>query len=262
MEILRKTVELLEGGETLVLVTIVSAGAGTPGKTGFKMVVTRSGTLYGTVGGGALEARAVEEARGVLEGGEGGLREYDLSALGMKCGGRARLLYELLEARPDFLIFGGGHVGRALAPLLESIGFRVTVYDPRPEVRSLLPDSDTCRLVQGGYEELNAVRELLETCEFCFIATHGHEHDYLVLKQLLELRAEYRYLGLIGSRSKVRTTVKRLETDGREKPPYLYAPVGLAIGGSTPAEIAISVAAEVLTVRHGAVAPHLRDRVG
>jgi xanthine dehydrogenase accessory factor len=262
MEMLRKTVELLDAGETLVLVTVVSAGAGTPGKAGFKMIVTASGTLFGTVGGGALEARAVEDARGVLEGGESGLREYDLSALGMTCGGRAGLLFELLEACPDFLVFGGGHVGRALTPLLESLGFRVTVYDPRPEVRTLLPETEGRTVIEGPYEDLRLAGRLLETCRFFFIATHGHEHDYVVLKQLLEAGGDYCYVGLIGSRSKVRTTFKRLEADGRQRPPYLYAPVGLAIGGNTPAEIAVSVAAEVLAVRYGAGAPHMRDRTG
>ena len=82
-----------------------------------------------------------------------------------------------------------------------------------------------------------------------------------MLKQVLEARPEYRYLGLIGSRSKIRSTVKRLEADGLKRPPFLYAPVGLAIGGSTPAEIAISIAAEVLAVRYGAAAPHMRDRL-
>jgi xanthine dehydrogenase accessory factor len=81
------------------------------------------------------------------------------------------------------------------------------------------------------------------------------------LKQLVEVKPSYRYVGLIGSRSKVRATLKRLESDGHQRPTFLYAPVGLAIGGSTPAEIAISVAAEVLAVRYGASAPHMRDRL-
>jgi xanthine dehydrogenase accessory factor len=261
MDILRKTIELLDSGEALVLITVVRASAGTPGKPGFKMIVTQSGALHGTVGGGALEARAIEDARAALQSLEGGLTEYDLSALGMKCGGRASLLFEVLQARANFVLFGGGHIGRALTPVLESLGFRVTVYDPRPEVQQLLPAGEQRAVLQGDYADLTPVRAALEDCEFCFIATHGHEHDYLVLKQLVEVKPSYRYVGLIGSRSKVRATLKRLESDGHQRPTFLYAPVGLAIGGSTPAEIAISVAAEVLAVRYGASAPHMRDRL-
>jgi xanthine dehydrogenase accessory factor len=178
----------------------------------------------------------------------------------MKCGGRADLVFEVLQARPAFALFGGGHIGRALTPILESLGFRVTVYDPRPEVQQLLPANEQRTLVQGDYGDLAALRSLLADCEFCFIATHGHEHDYVVLKQLVEMKASFRYVGLIGSRSKVRSTLKRLQADGHDKPSFLYAPVGLAIGGSTPSEIAVSVAAEVLAVRYGASAPHMRDR--
>jgi len=261
MDILRKTVELLEQGDDLVLVTVIEAGAGTPGKTGFKMIVTRSGALHGTVGGGALEARAVQDARKMLQNMEGGQRDYDLGEIGMTCGGRTSLLFEVLQARQSFVVFGGGHIGRALSPILQSLGFRVTVYDPRAEVSELLPDTGQRKVVRGDYGDLAPVRSVLEASEFCFIATHGHEHDYAVLKQVLEARPEYRYVGLIGSRAKVRTTLKRLEADGIERPPFLYAPVGLAIGGSTAEEISVSIAAEVLAVRYGAPAPHMRDRL-
>jgi len=261
MDILRKTVGLLESGEDLVLVTVIEAGTGTPGKPGFKMVVTGSEAIHGTVGGGALEARALEDARKALSSRQGGLISYDLADLGMICGGRASLLFEVLEARQSFVVFGGGHIGRALAPILESLGFRVTVYDPRPEVRQQMPDTQMRTLIQGDYSDLTPVGSILAASQFCFIATHGHEHDYAVLKQALEQRESYRYLGMIGSRSKVRATLRRLEAEGRQKPPFLYAPVGLAIGGDTPAEIAVSIAAEVVAVRSGAAAPHMRDRL-
>jgi xanthine dehydrogenase accessory factor len=159
------------------------------------------------------------------------------------------------------VLFGGGHIGRALAPILETLGFRVTVYDPRPEVAELLPQTETRTILRGEYSDLSPVLSVLAGCDFCFIATHGHEHDYLVLKQVLEAREEYRYLGLIGSRSKIRSTLKRLHADGLERPAFLYAPVGLAIGGNTPAEIAVGIAAEILAVRSGASAPHMRDRL-
>ena len=76
---------------------------------------------------------------------------------------------------------------------------------------------------------------------------------------MLEAKGGYRYVGLIGSRAKIRTTLQKLAAAGLQAPDYLYAPVGLKIGGDTPAEIAISIAAEVVAVVHGAEVTHMRS---
>jgi xanthine dehydrogenase accessory factor len=151
-------------------------------------------------------------------------------------------------------------VGRALAPILESLGFRVTIYDSRPEVQPALAGVPGRRVVAGEYTDIAPVRPELERSEFCFIATHGHLHDYQVLTQVLAAGGKRRYIGLIGSRSKVRATRERLARDGEPAPDCLYAPVGLVIGAQSPAEIAVAVAAEVVAVLHGTPAPHMRDR--
>ncbi|MBN2552458.1 MAG: XdhC family protein, partial [Spirochaetales bacterium] len=166
---------------------------------------------------------------------------------------------EYMQARQGFMLFGGGHIGRALTPILESLDFRVTVFDSRPEVRDLLVEKDGRSIIIGDYEDIGTAADVLRTCRFCFIATHGHLHDFQVLKQVLEAKEDYRYVGLIGSRSKIRTTLEKLAASGLKAPEFLYAPVGLKIGGDTPAEIAISIAAEVVAVQHGAEAPHMRS---
>jgi xanthine dehydrogenase accessory factor len=112
----------------------------------------------------------------------------------------------------------------------------------------------------GEYSDLAPARERLEASEFCFIATHGHLHDYAVLKQVLQSPGRWRYIGLIGSRAKVRHTRERLAAEGIQVPDSLYAPVGLDLGAQTPAEIAVAVAAEVVALLHGTAAPHMRDR--
>ena len=258
MEILKQCSSLIEQGINIVLVTVVKAGSGTPGKAGFKMVLTDQGDLFGTVGGGAIEHRAVEDGKEVLRTRENRLEEYNLEKLQMKCGGKVTLLYEYMQGRRGFMLFGGGHIGRALSPILESLGFRVTVFDSRPEVRDLLVETEERTILIGDYEDIASAAETLRACEFCFIATHGHLHDFQVLKQVLQAKDEYRYVGLIGSRSKIRTTLDKLEAEGLQTPGYLYAPVGLEIGGDTAAEIAISIAAEVVAVVHGAEVPHMR----
>ena len=259
MEILKQCTTLLEQGSDIVLVTVVRAGSGTPGKEGFKMILTDRHELYGTVGGGAVEHRAVQEAEEVLRSRSNRLESYDLEKLGMKCGGQVTLLYEYMQARQGFMLFGGGHIGRALTPILESLGFRITVFDSRPEVRDLLGEREGRSIIIGDYEDIGKAVDVLRACRFCFIATHGHLHDFQVLKQVLEAGNDYRYVGLIGSRSKIRTTVEKLAACGLKAPGFLYAPVGLEIGGDTPAEIAISIAAEVVAVLNGAEAPHMRS---
>jgi len=259
MDILKQCSSLIAQGIDIVLVTVVKAGSGTPGKAGFKMILTDRGELFGTVGGGAIEHRAVEDGREVLRTRENRLEEYNLEKLEMKCGGQVTLLYEYMQGRRGFMLFGGGHIGRALTPVLESLGFRVTVFDSRPEVLDLLGEREERTILIGDYEDIAVAADNLRACEFCFIATHGHLHDFQVLKQVLRARDEYRYVGLIGSRSKIRTTLEKLEAAGQQAPDYLYAPVGLKIGGDTAAEIAISIAAEVVAVVHGAEVPHMRS---
>ena len=259
MDILKTCSSLIERGISLVLVTVVKAGRGTPGKEGFKMILTDRGELFGTVGGGAIEHRAVEDGKEVLKTRENRLESYDLAKLEMKCGGQVTLLYEYMQGRRGFMLFGGGHIGRALTPILESLGFRVSVFDSRPEVRELLGEAEGRTIMIGDYDDIGEAADTLRACEFCFIATHGHQHDFQVLRQVLQAKDGYRYVGLIGSRAKIRTILEKLKAAGLQAPEYLYAPVGLKIGGDTPAEIAISIAAEVVAVVHGAEAPHMRS---
>ena len=278
MSLYREIASILESGRSLVLVTVVDTSSSSPGREGFKLAVAEDGELRGTVGGGALEHRAVELAREMLGSGPGGaaggaeagaprLVELDLAALGMECGGKATLLFERLAAQEPFVLFGGGHVGRALAPLLEGLGYRVTVFDDREAVRAPLAGTaggpaaggPSREVVIGPFADISPVAPRLAAGGRCFIATHGHEHDSAVLRQLLRLEVGWSYIGMIGSRRKVRAALERLRGEGLAVPPQLYAPVGLDLGGGSPAEIAVAVAAELIALRHGRPVPHLRD---
>jgi len=266
METLRKCLELLDQGTDVVLVTVLTASAGTPGKPGFKLVLTGDGRSFGTVGGGALEHQAAADARKLFESRTSAVASYNLAQLGMRCGGAATLSFEFLPGARGFVLFGAGHLGRALAPILESLGFRLTLFDSRPEVREAVlaagpgsPEAARRSVVIGDYTDLSPVRAALEAAEGCFIATHGHQHDYEVLKQVLACAPRLRYLGLIGSRTKIRTTHERLKQEGIAVPDCLFAPVGRDLGAQTPAEIAVAIAAEIVALRYGKAAPHLRE---
>ena len=258
MSFYRRCADLLEAGGSIVVVTVLETAAGSPAKPGFKMLVGDGGDSFGTVGGGALERHATEVAREML--GSGGIRtvRLDLASLGMVCGGEVTLLFERVDGGKPFLLFGGGHVGRALAPLLCSLGFRVTVYDSRPEARGWLAEVPGASVLVGPYTDLAGIAKELRRSRHCFVATHGHEHDWAVLRQLLEVSSEWEYVGVIGSLRKAREIHERLRESGREVPAFLHTPAGLPIGGDTPAAIALSVAAEVVALSSGREVPHLR----
>ena len=145
-------------------------------------------------------------------------------------------------------IFGGGHVGQALAPVLSGVGFRVTVYDNRERMAGQFPTAE--RFILGDYGDVGA-HVALTSDDYAVIMSPGHQADYELLTQVL--RSPATYIGCIGSRHKVAATTARLLADGfaEADAARIHSPIGLAIGAETPAEIAISVAAELIAHRAG-----------
>lgn len=157
-------------------------------------------------------------------------------------------------ATPRAFIFGGGHVGAALVPVLARLGYPVTVFDDRPEIAASENHPDAARVVCANYEDI--VREVAVTSrDIAVISTAGHASDVTVARQLLPCRP--RYLGCLGSRKKTAFMHGKLTEAGfsEEEIARLHMPVGLAIGAETPDEIAISIAAEIVAVMHGLELP-------
>ncbi len=148
------------------------------------------------------------------------------------------------------LIFGGGHVGAALTPLLATLGFRVTVCDDRPEFASPRRFPQAAETLWGPFPDL-AARLKITSDDYVAVMTRGHQADYEVLAATL--RSGARYIGCIGSRKKLALCRDRLLAAGFTAEEYarLHAPIGLPIGAETPEEIAVSVAAELIAVRSG-----------
>ena len=147
-------------------------------------------------------------------------------------------------------IFGGGHVSQALVPAIAAVGFRPVVYDDRPEFAdlSLFPRAEAA--LCGPFERLE--EQITVTADdYVVIMTRGHQADYEVLAKLL--RSGAKYIGCIGSRKKLALCRDRLLEAGFTAEEYakIHAPIGLAIGAETPAEIAVSVTAELIAVRAG-----------
>ncbi len=234
-----------------VVATVVSAGGSTPRGAGAKMIVYPDGRTVGTVGGGAIEAETIERARELVSSNEPVLLSYDLGDdVGMTCGGRMDIFLEPIAAGPAVLIVGGGHVGQAVAAAAKRAGFRVTVVDDREGVVSeeRFPSADR-RLVGGT--ELMHDPIAVDEATFVVVVTRGHRFDQDWVKVLLPCRP--RYVGMIGSVEKVRASFEKLEADGVPAAALrtVHAPIGLDIGAETPEEIAVSVVAEMIAVRHG-----------
>ena len=160
-------------------------------------------------------------------------------------------LVELVAGAPRLVVFGGGHVGGAIARVASSAGWRVTVVDDREDFADAArhPAAESC--VTCDWHDLPPALGL-DSATWCVVATRGHQHDALIVDQLA--RRDLRYLGMLGSRRKVALTWQLLERWGvpRARLDEVHAPIGLAIGADTPEEIAVSVVAEMIAVRRAA----------
>jgi xanthine dehydrogenase accessory factor len=345
VEITKAALALFEAGRRFALVSTLETSGSSPRHSGAAMIVRADGSISGTVGGGALEGRAIQTALEVLHTGASRIMEFELTnadsaGLGMICGGRGRLLVECIDpaagADPDVFaalggllagggrgwlvtgvapatggvegltvkralvdtagnvsgdpplpleklqglpkmggalgghtagelrgiyvqpvgvpgtvyVFGAGHCGKSLVPLLGLVGFRTVIVDDRGEFANAerFPDADEV-VVPGSLHSVMASLPVDEQ-SYLVIMTRGHLFDRSVLAQAL--RTPARYVGMIGSRKKIAETYQALREEGftDEDIARVHAPIGVTIGAETPEEIAVSIAAELISVRH------------
>ena len=239
-EILAALEEAFQCNEPVALATLVEVRGASPAQAGFKLLVRQDGSVVGNVGGGALEKRIRDEALAALQEGKSRLAHYTLresgpDAVGMLCGGEATVFIEVYQATPTLLIVGGGHVGLPLAELARIVGFRVQVVDVHPEKGTVLRFDPAAISAQT----------------YVVLVTEDHVSDEQALRQALETPATY--VGMIGSQRKVRVILEHLRDEGvaAEQLERVRAPIGLALGGRSPGEIALAILAEVVQVRYG-----------
>jgi xanthine dehydrogenase accessory factor len=254
-----RVVEALRQGKRLTIATIVDAAGSTPRKEGARMAVLEGDELIDSIGGGALEALVIEDARSLILSGGSRVKEYLLKegnepeCTGMICGGRVRVHLQVELPPERLLIFGAGHVGAALAALTPALGFATTVLDDRAEfldVSRFPRQVQLQRLGPGFSGDLPPV----DASTYVAIVTRCHRTDLEALRRVLGTPAGY--IGLIGSRRKVRLIVERLRREGisESRLSGLRSPIGIPIGACTPEEIAVSIAGEMIQVRRGSVA--------
>jgi xanthine dehydrogenase accessory factor len=264
MDIYEKIVSLRREGRRAALATIINVRGSIPSFATAKMLVSEDGSVFGTIGGGCVEAEVWQAAREVIEEEKPRTLAFNLDKnpkydTGLVCGGSLEIFVEPLLPPATVYIFGAGHVGLHVYRVARIAGFEVVVIDDRDSYasRERFPEAQDIHA-----EEFDRVIEKLTLPEsaFVIIATRGHRDDMRVLRWAIDTPA--RYIGMIGSKRKVLTIYRELSNEGipPEKFDRVHAPIGLDIGATVPEEIAVSVVAELIAVRRKADAalPHLR----
>jgi xanthine dehydrogenase accessory factor len=256
MNIFEKISELVNQNKSFVLTTIVKTEGSTPGKVGFKMIVEDSEKIFGTVGGGELEQEVIREALKRMKSKENGIVEYLLSSdalvqkedakvLNMSCSGRCWIFYEVFGNKPVVYVFGGGHVGQALLKQLSLLNFHKILIDNRPEFANKDVNPFADEIILSDYSEY-AYKFNPPEDAFIVVMTHGHGFDFDVVEQIYARNLKVRYIGVIASKTKAQKLKNQIkEVFGDVDFSNFHSPIGLDIGGETPQEIALSIAAEI-----------------
>jgi len=248
----RRIATLLSQRRTFVIATIVETKGSVPQIAGSRMIIHADASFEFTIGGGSFEAEVIQDALAVFAADSSQSREYRLTKpdLGMYCQGVVKIFFEKQTPRPQLLIFGGGHVGQALSRVASATDlFSVIVVDDRQEYANIKkhPDADAVILTD---REFTMNIPLVDDDTYIIIVTRCHATDKLLVKKYID--AGGAYIGLIGSRPKIKQFAKELETEGVPAKSFenIHAPIGIQIGGKDPAEIAISILAEVIQAKN------------
>lgn len=252
-----KLVAAERAGTAFVLVTLVEALGSTPQDAGAKMLVTAGGRLVGTVGGGRVEAQAIAFAQEMLAPKAANspaprLVNWSLKAdVGMTCGGSVKLYFEPhhgSESTWPIVIFGAGHITQALVPVLRPLACSITVYDARAEWLEQIPSARNITVI--AHENPAELVPTLPANAFVLCMTKGHTTDRPILQRALTEK-NFPFIGVIGSDAKAAVLRRELIAAGLspERAQQFHCPIGLDFGTNYPHEIALSIAAQLLTVR-------------
>ncbi|MFZ7113383.1 MAG: XdhC family protein [Desulfatiglandales bacterium] len=243
LSVIKRAAEIEVQGGSGVLATILNEEhwreTGVP-----RVLLERDGGYVGSFQG--LE-EIVDQCREAVPG-RLRTREPGIQIFEDKAGRPVEVFLEPLTFKPMLYVFGGGHVSRQLVPLAAGVGFKVVVIDDRPEYTEtglFAGAAETrCLPFEGVLERLDVDQD-----SYLVIVTRGHLYDKTVLEQCLNTRAAY--IGMIGSRCKVALIFKKMLEEGarEEDVRRVHSPIGLSIGAETPAEIAVSIVAELIQVR-------------
>ncbi|MBI5839773.1 MAG: XdhC family protein [Chloroflexi bacterium] len=254
--------EIEKNNESAALCTVISSQGSTPRHVGSKMLVYPDGKFIGTVGGGDLEHRVLDEAWIAIAEGKARILKYSMVDPSRGdpgvCGGTVEVFVEPILPAPMVVVIGAGHVGKAVVHLAKWLGFRVAVSDDREEFCNpeAVPGADAYYPVTMDKlaETLKITRQT-----YLVVTSRGSNVDAAGLPNLLETNASY--IGVIGSKRRWMTTVKALKEKGvaEKKIAKVHSPMGLELNAETPEEIAVSIMAEILMLRDKGTGKMMRE---
>ena len=254
-QIAEEVVRAAQGGPAVAVATVIRAPQGASPAVGEKLLVRADGSRLGTLA--ALEEATAADAHAALTR----LPRTLVESIFYRADG-ARLhrveagqdefevMIEVTERPATLLIVGGGHVGQSIATIGAHVGFSVAVLDDREAFanQERFPMAD--RVICGDFaEELR--RFLIDANTYIVLVSRGHKQDELSLREVVS--SEAAYVGMIGSRRRVGTVLTHLAREGldRQALERVHTPIGLDIAAETPEEIAVSIIAEIVSVRRG-----------
>lgn len=232
------------------LCIVVDTRGSTPRKAGAKMRVFENGEIEGTIGGGSLEKKVIEDALAQIKIGSPRLFEHQLlQQHNMCCGGMVKIYIEPEAQKCHLIIFGAGHVGQELAQQALRADFDVSVYDDRGEYIQQITDN---KINAQCLDFTDAVKQIpFDENVYIAILTYRHDIDRSLLRYCLPKSKAY--LGFIGSQRKILVTRKMMMQEGvatEEDLDKVDMPIGLNIGAETPFELAVSIVAKLIEVKH------------
>lgn len=254
VNVLKATLAAIEKGERCALASVITTEGSSPGKPGHKMLIYADGRQEGTIGGGQMEQDVRARALRMIAEGRGGLLDFSFDAdsarEGMVCGGRATVAVEVFTQAVRILICGGGHVAQALARQFDALSYVHVIVDERPEIAQPQNFPPATQVVCRSAVEWIRGSDL-DSFSHIIVMTNSHALDQRILQEILP--GDFGgYIGLIGSVRKWGKIKAALAEQGvsQSRLAEVHCPIGLPLGGGTPAEIAVSITAEIIQESH------------
>jgi xanthine dehydrogenase accessory factor len=257
MDIYEEIAKLRKEGRKAALATIIQVQGSIPSYESSKILIRDDGSIVGTVGGGCVEADVWSVAQDVMREEKPRRMHFNLNAQpeydsGLVCGGSLDIFIEPILATPTLYLFGGGHVSLSISKVARVAGFDTVISDDREAFANKERFPDALETHSGEWAGIFP-RLKLNEFSYLIIATRGHKGDLECLRWAVTTPAKY--IGMVGSKRKLVEFYKALEGEGvtAAQLERVHSPVGLDIGALTPEEIAVSVVAEMIAVRRGAL---------
>ena len=237
--------------QPVALVTITKVLGSAPCKVGSKMIVCEDKSFFGTIGGGKLEFQVIDEAvKSILKN---TILEYTYT-LGPEfeqcCGGKVELIIEPMNQSPELYVFGAGHIGVEICSILKNTPFQINLLDTRKNWKETLSLDPSINFISCDFDLYKQKVSWSSNC-YVVILTHDHKLDFEITA--LALHSETAYIGLIGSKTKKNkfNNLLKNELNYEKGISEVHCPIGIDLGGNSPKEIAISIAAELLKEFYG-----------